>query len=84
MKKMMGFIEGIPFMIPCDNCAVHAQAFVEKNEYRLKEVCRGRESLFRFFVDFHNKVNKAYGKPEFTYEQSWKLYTGELAPIMKY
>jgi len=72
--RMKGFILGLPVMIPCDKCQDHATAHIEANWSRLDDVVSGRDKLFKFFVDFHNKVNKRYNKPEISYESAYKLY----------
>ena len=76
-QRMMYFIMGIPVMIPCQNCREHATAYIEKNIDRLDEICDNKTSLFNFFVDFHNYVNKRYGKKIWTYEEAYKLYNGD-------
>jgi len=76
-EKMKGFIRGIPVMLPCDKCTEHAQTYIEENEKNLDDIVSGRESLFRFFWEFHNVVNKRNGKLEISLEDAKKMYTGE-------
>ena len=64
-------------MIPCDKCQDHATAHIEANWNRLDDVVSGRDNLFKFFVDFHNRVNKRYNKPEMSYETAYKLYKAD-------
>ena len=73
-ERMKGFILGLPVMIPCDKCQDHATAHIEANWSRLDDIVSGRDKLFKFFVDFHNRVNKRYNKPEISYETAYKLY----------
>ena len=75
-ERMKGFIIGIPYMIPCEKCQDHALAHIEQNYDNLNNIVSGRQNLFNFFVDFHNYVNKRYGKPEVGYEEAYALYTG--------
>lgn len=77
-QQMKGFILGIPIMLPCHNCKEHATAHIENNYHKLDNICSGRNNLFEFFVDFHNYVNKRYGKPIMSYEDAYKLYTGSV------
>jgi hypothetical protein len=77
IERMKNFILGLPIMIPCKNCREHATAHIEKNIDNLEDVCSGRDSLFNFFVDFHNHVNKRYNKPEISYSDAKKLYSGK-------
>jgi hypothetical protein len=75
-ERMKGFILGMEVMIPCEKCADHATAYIEKNWYRMDEIVSGRKQLFSFFHSFHNYVNKRYGKPEMSIEDAYALYTG--------
>ena len=77
-EKMKHFILGIPVMLPCRNCQEHATAHIEKNFDKLDEIVSGRDSLFKFFVDFHNYVNVKNNKPEMSYEDAYKLYQGKV------
>jgi len=72
-ERMKGFILGLPEMIPCRNCQEHARVHIEGSD--LDKVCSGRSSLFAFFVEFHNYVNKRYNKPVISVEEAVKLYS---------
>lgn len=69
---MKGFIKGLPYMIPCEECAHHAWNHIQNTN--LDNVVSSRDKLFAYFVDFHNFVNKRYNKPIFTVEQAEKIY----------
>ena len=73
-ERMKNFIIGIPIMVPCVTCKEHATAFIEKNRPKLNDICSSRDSLFKFFVDFHNQVNKRYKKPIISYEEAYSIY----------
>ena len=75
-ERMKGFILGIPEMLPCAACKVHATNYIEKNMDNLDEIVSGRESLFKFFNHFHNMVNKRYNKPIVSVEEGHKKYSG--------
>lgn len=75
VQRMMGFILGIPVMLPCEKCKVHATNHIEKMREYLRDICSGREKLFKFFVDFHNMVNKRHDKPIVSYDDAWELYS---------
>jgi hypothetical protein len=74
VERMKNFILAIPIMIPCATCKEHATAFIDNYRPKLDNICAGKDSLFKFFVDFHNQVNKRYGKPELSYEEAYKIY----------
>lgn len=75
IERMKGRILAIPYEIPCNNCRHHASAFIE-GYGDLSDVVKNRDALIKFYVDFHNQVNKRYGKPEWTVEQAKKHYGG--------
>ncbi len=75
-ERMKGFILGMQVMIPCEKCADHAISYIESNYDRLDDIVSGRDKLFKFFVDFHNKVNERYGKAVMNYEDAYRLYSG--------
>jgi len=75
--RMKARILAIPYEIPCLRCKPHASAFIEQNRKQLDDICSCRDKLFKFYVDFHNKVNQRYNKPIMSYEDAWKLYLGK-------
>jgi Erv1 / Alr family len=80
-ERMKYCILGMPILIPCKKCQEHATAFIEQHRHLLNTICSGRENLFKFFVDFHNTVNKRLGKPIYSYEEAYILYTGEVISV---
>lgn len=74
-ERMKGYIIGIPVMIPCAVCQIHACNFIDQHKSNLDDICSGRDKLFAFFVKFHNKVNQRYNKPEMSVEDAYKLYS---------
>ena len=78
-KRMKGFILGLPSMLPCDTCSNHATLHIEEHKDELDNICSGRETLFKFFVDFHNIVNERYGKTTVSLEDAYKMYNGSVS-----
>lgn len=76
VSKMKDFISSIPYILPCEICKVHANIHIDNNKNNLNDICSGREKLFNFFVEFHNIVNKRYGKKEMSNEDAYKIYNG--------
>tara|TARA_Y100000389_G_C17422476_1_gene497537 strand:- start:37 stop:519 length:483 start_codon:yes stop_codon:yes gene_type:complete len=74
IKKMKGFILGIPYMLPCHDCAEHAKAYISYVYDELNIICSSRDNLFKFYVDFHNYVNKRKNKKIMSHEEAYKLY----------
>lgn len=75
-ENMKNRILAIPYEIPCEACRTHAFAFIDTNSKNLNEIVSGRHKLGKFFCDFHNKVNLRYGKPQMSYEDVYKMYSG--------
>jgi hypothetical protein len=75
--RMKQRILAIPYEVPCPTCRPHAISFIESYRDKLDQVVSSRHALGKFYVDFHNKVNKRYNKPEWTYEQAYKVYSGQ-------
>jgi hypothetical protein len=83
-EKMKNIIIGLPVLLPCEVCKEHATAYIEKYFDQLDEICSTRDNLFKFFVDFHNKVNERHDKPLMTYETAYKLYNNGTVNIFSY
>jgi hypothetical protein len=84
MARIRGFIDGIPEMQPCTVCSEHARAYIEKNRNEIDKMTTGDE-VFKFFVDFHNYVNKRLNKRIVSVEEAKVMYKGgENVYVMKY
>lgn len=77
-ERMKYCIIGLPMLIPCISCQEHATAYIEQHRHLLNSICSGRENLFKFFVDFHNYVNKRLGKQIYSYEEALIIHTNEI------
>jgi hypothetical protein len=75
MNAIKNRIMAIPYELPCDVCRPHALAFIEKHYDNLDTIVSSRENLGKFYLDFHNHVNRRYGKPEWTYEKLINFYS---------
>jgi hypothetical protein len=78
IEKMKNYIIGLPIMLPCPTCRLHATNHIEKHKKNLDIVCSNRKNLFKFFVDFHNIVNRRYRKKEMSVEDAYRLYNGDI------
>jgi hypothetical protein len=76
-ERMKYRILAIPYEIPCHACRSHAIAFIEKHANQLEDIVSSKHKLGKFYVDFHNQVNRRYNKPEWTYEQAYAYYSGQ-------
>jgi len=83
IEKMKNFVLGIPYIIPCENCAEHSRSFIQSKLDQLDTICSSRDNLFNFYVDFHNYVNKNLNKLLFSYEEARNKYYGSNVTIDK-
>lgn len=61
------FIYSLQKILPCDTCSNN---FLNKiNNSNLDKVLESRDTLFEWFVDIHNIVNKENNKKEWTYSE---------------
>lgn len=77
--RTKGRILAISYEIPCQGCRPHSISYIENAD--LDKAVSSKENLIRFYVDFHNQVNKRYNKPLVTYEQARKMYGGNVTYI---
>ena len=76
-ERMKSRILAIPIEVPCQSCQHHANSYIESKRDELDQIVSGRHALGKFFVEFHNMVNKRYGKPIWSYEDAYKMYSGQ-------
>jgi hypothetical protein len=75
IKNAMKYrILAIPYELPCENCKQHAQAFIQSRD--LNNAVKSQKNLFKFYVDFHNEVNKRYNKRVISYKEAEKIWSG--------
>lgn len=74
--KYWGFIDGIPEMLACQKCSVHAREWVEKHRGDKDKIVSSRENLIRFYVDMHNAVNQRNGQPVMSVEEVKRKFSG--------
>lgn len=72
---MKHFILGLPHILPCAACAQHAERYIQSRTHELDRIVSGRRNLFQFFCDFHNIVNKRFGKPQISLRDAYKIYS---------
>ena len=71
----VGFIRGLPIMIPCDMCKNHAYDYISNfTDAQLRSISSDKEKLFTWYWEFHNSVNERTGKPTITLQDAIRLY----------
>ena len=73
-ERMKSFLHGLPIMLPCEKCYHHAIDYLETRKSDIDEIVSSRNSLFNFFVDFHNHVNRRNNKMLLTYTAAREMY----------
>jgi hypothetical protein len=83
-ERMKQRILAIPYELPCSSCRPHAISFIEPYRVQIAQdkdgldlVVSSRENLVKFYVDFHNYVNKRFGKKQWSYKEAEDAYSGK-------
>jgi hypothetical protein len=72
VQTILFHFKQVCYNLPCPSCSQHAMETLQSAHLdRIKT----RENLKRFFLEFHNLVNKRLKKPIFTQEECDKLYS---------
>ena len=73
---LWNFIEALPLMFPCEQCALHARKFIQAEGANKNEIISSRDNFFAFTVKFHNYVNERQKKPAMSVADAFLKYTG--------
>lgn len=63
----------LPMLLPCGVCGAHLVKHMQEHPLT-DEVLANRHALSMWFVDIHNKANKALGKPEVKYDDAYRYF----------
>ena len=66
------FFDKLKDVLPCEKCKLHFAKNLQT--YPIENHLENKESLFKWLVDIHNRVNVDNGKREYTYEEVTELY----------
>lgn len=61
------FILSLQKVLPCETCSKHFEENIQNSNF--EDILKSRESLFEWFVDVHNSVNKQNKKNEWSYDK---------------
>lgn len=78
MRNYKEFFERFALFIPCSSCQQHYKQFLK--QYPIDGYLDSRDSLSRWVVYLHNKVNVRNGKPEWSYDDVVKDYRRKYSP----
>ena len=76
------FYSNLKNVLPCKTCAMN----YERNltELPIDNALQSRDSLVKWVIDIHNKVNKEKNKRELGYDEAIQLYLTEEQPVLEY
>jgi len=66
------FFSSLKRVLPCEKCAYHYKQHIINDP--IEPALESRNSLVRWLIKIHNKVNEDLGKPQYTYEQVIEEY----------
>jgi hypothetical protein len=72
-RNYKNFYTSLQHILPCAKCASNYSHNLKK--YPIDNHLSSRDTLIRWVIDIHNKVNNETGKKEYTYEEALSLYT---------
>jgi hypothetical protein len=81
IQNFIGFITRITSNFKCLNCRKHAMKYIADHPfepYMNMTLPSGEQiGMFRYVFDFHNTVNRKIGKPEFNFDDVYKMFSDQ-------
>lgn len=71
-KDYKDFVESLAKVLPCPHCSVHMKEYIRDHPIDVSN----RQAFSRWGVEFHNSVNRRLGKPELSFDEVAKRYSG--------
>jgi hypothetical protein len=68
-------LENIVNIIPCEKCKLEYSNEINSNEFKMLDLTSDPLILFKWSVEFHNKVNTKLGKNIIFLEEAIKIWT---------
>ena len=68
-ENMILYLRGMSANLPCPGCSIHAEMYMKSNP----PTVTNREDLIRYFINFHNSVNKRLGTKVYAYDEARQL-----------
>ena len=69
-QNYINFFDVISDVIPCEKCSKHYKEYISKNRPNIKN----KDSLFKWTVDIHNKVNERINKKQITLDEAYNIW----------
>ena len=85
--RYRSFFDSLTIILPCEKCAYHYHQHIADDP--IEPALESRNTLVRWLIKIHNKVNADLDKPLYTYEQvieeyKYKLFTMDRDDTMVY
>ena len=81
-RNYKDFFTSLQDILPCEKCQVNYKQNIY--DHPIDKALDSRDSLVKWVIDIHNRVNKELGKNELGYEESVKLYLTEDKSVLEY
>lgn len=72
--RMRAFIQLVPYLLPCGLCGQHFFSMLQTDEPLTDAALASRDTLARWMVRVHNRVNKRLHKAEVRFEDVYTFY----------
>lgn len=76
------FYESLQHVLPCHTCAQNYKDNLRTMP--IKDALGSRDSLIKWVIDIHNKVNIETGKKQLDYNEALNLYLTQQSPLLDY
>lgn len=74
-RNYKNFYYSLQDILPCEKCALNYQQNI--SEHPIDNFLVNKDTLMRWVIDIHNKVNKELNKNELNYEEATNLYMND-------
>ena len=81
-RNYKDFYTSLQNVLPCVTCPGTYQKNL--SELPIDNALQSRDSLVKWVIDIHNKVNKETNKRELGYDEAIQLYLTEEQPVLEY
>jgi len=81
-QNYKNFYYSLQHVLPCEKCAQNYSHNLKK--YPIDNHLGTRDTLVKWAIDIHNKVNNELNKSELNYEEAISLYLNEETPVLDY
>jgi len=81
-KQYREFYESLQHILPCGTCAQNYKLNLQ--ETPIDDSLGSRDTLIKWVIDIHNKVNQETGKETLGHEEALDLYLKDQGPLYEY